>query len=350
MFRSRRGFTLIELLVVVAIIGVLIALLLPAVQRVREAAGRLQCQNNLRQLGIALHSHHGAAGHFPPGMTTALVSLTNAEATGLTLLLPHLEQDNTRRLYQFDVPWYDPVNATAVAVPVPVFYCPSNRSGGSIELAAIATEWNTKLPPRVAACDYALCKGANAALLRNWQKTPLEVRGVFGIRRPDENGGVRFAEITDGTSSTIAIGDAAGGTTVYLLRDLANPAAPVISPTTGQPVPAEQSWGAAGITDADHPWYASIFAVTAQYGFASDPRDEPLNRRPVTPTVFGNDPKGDNAKGLDSVSGFRSLHPGGGNFLFCDGSVHFLRQSIQPAVYRARSTYAGREVIGGDDY
>ena len=350
MSSSRRGFTLIELLVVLAIIGVLVALLVPAVQRVREAASRIQCQNNLRQLGVALHGYHGTAGSLPPGMTTAQISLTNAEATGLTLLLPHLEQDNARRLYQFDVPWYDSANALAVAVEVPLFYCPSNRGGGSIELAAIALEWNTKLPPRVAACDYALCKGANAALLRNWPKTPLEVRGVFGIRRPDENGGVRLLEISDGTSSTLAMGDASGGNNLFLIRDLANPTQPITSPSTGQPVQADQSWGAAGITDADHPWYASIFAVAAQYGFAPDPRDEPMNRRPVTPTVFGNDPKGDNAKGLDSVSGFRSLHAGGCNFLFCDGSVRFLRQSIQPAVYRGLSTHAGGEVVSGDDF
>ena len=348
MFQSRRGFTLIELLVVIAIIGVLIALLLPAVQRVREAASRLQCQNNLRQLGLALHNYHGVAGSFPPGMVTSEVSLTNAESTGLTLLLPHIEQENVRRLYQFDRPWFDPLNAAAVAVEVPLFYCPSNRGGGSIDLTSVAPIWNTSLPPKVAACDYALCKGANAALLRNWQKTPVEVRGVFGIRRPEESG-VRFLEISDGTSSTLAIGDATGGNPAYLIRDLSNPSKPVISSATGQPAVAEQSWGAAGITDPDHPWYASIFAVTAQYGFAQDPRDEPMNRRLTTPTVFGNDTKGDNAKGLDSVSGFRSLHTGGCNFLFCDGSVRFLHQSIQPAVYRALSTHAGGEVVAGED-
>jgi prepilin-type N-terminal cleavage/methylation domain-containing protein/prepilin-type processing-associated H-X9-DG protein len=338
----RRGFTLIELLVVLAIIAVLIALLVPAVQRVRESAHRLHCQNNLRQLGIALHHYQATHGALPPGMVTSQVSLTNAEATGFTLLLPFLEQDNTRRLYDFEQPWYAPANAAAVAAEAPVFFCPSNRLHGSIELTAIAVQWSTKLPPRAAACDYAFSKGANAALHKNWEKTPLEVRGVFGIRRPDEAQGLSLLQITDGASSTFALGDASGGSPVYLVRDLANPLQPALD-SSGNTTPIEQSWGAAGITDADHPWYGSVFAVTAQYGLPADPRDEPMNRRPATPTVFGNDPKGDNAKGLDAVSGFRSLHPGGCNFLFCDGSVRFLQQAIAPAIYRALSTYAGGE-------
>jgi prepilin-type N-terminal cleavage/methylation domain-containing protein/prepilin-type processing-associated H-X9-DG protein len=341
---SRRGFTLIELLVVIAIIAVLIALLVPAVQKVREAASRTQCQNHLRQLGIALHHHHDVNKALPPGLVTSDVSLTNAEATGFTLLLPFLEQDNTRRLYDFEQPWYAPANAAAVAIEVPIFFCPSNRGGGSIELTAIAAEWNTKLPERAAACDYAFCKGANGALHKNWEKTPLAVRGVFGIRRPDEPLGLRLLQIVDGTSGTFALGDAAGGNPAYLVRALGSATQPVLT-SSGQPIAVEQSWIAAGITDAAHPWYGSVFAVTAQYGLAPDPRDEPMNRRPVTPTVFGADPKGDNAKGLDAVSGFRSLHSGGCNFLFCDGSVRFVHQDIAAQAYRALSTYAGEETV-----
>jgi prepilin-type N-terminal cleavage/methylation domain-containing protein/prepilin-type processing-associated H-X9-DG protein len=351
MSAPRRAFTLIELLVVIAIIAILIGLLVPAVQKAREAASRIQCQNNLKQMGIALHAYHTDRGSFPPGLVSRSSVVTDGDHTGFTYLLPYLEQQNLQRLYDFDVSWFAAPNYRAVGTEVALFYCPSNRGGGSIDLTAVAARWNTPLPPTAAACDYALCKGANAALHRNWQRTPAQVRGVFGIRPSGEaNSGVRLLEIRDGTSSTFAIGEATGGSPTYLVRDLTQPDQPSAGPPGGGPLPVEQAWAAAAMETADHPWYGSVFAVTAQYGLPPDPRDEPMNRRPTTPTAYGGDPRGDNSSGRDWVSGFRSLHPGGCNFLFCDGSVRFLAESIRPDVYRALSTYAGDEAVGGEGF
>jgi prepilin-type N-terminal cleavage/methylation domain-containing protein/prepilin-type processing-associated H-X9-DG protein len=350
MDRTRKAFTLIELLVVIAIIAVLIGLLLPAVQKVREAGNRLRCQNNLKQMGLALHNYHDTHGAFPPGFVCDDPVIEHGTHSAFTLILPYLEQSNAARLFTFSAPWYARVNYQAVAVTVPIYYCPSNRTSGQMDLTAIAAQWSEALPPLVGSVDYALCKGANAALNRDVTLTPMETRGVFGILPSVSSDGVRLIEIRDGTSHTFAIGDATGNNPRYVCRELSNPTKPAISAVTNAPAIIEQSWSAAAVGDISHPWYGSVFAVTAQYGLPPNPRDEPMNPPLVAPTVWGDDSAGNNARGLDWVSGFRSMHTGGCNFLFCDGSVRLVASSVRPDVYRALSTYAGGEVISDSDY
>src|SRR5262245_27183757 len=133
MISSRRGFTLIELLVVLAIIAVLIGLLVPAVQKVRDAAARLSCANNLKQLGLALHNHHDSYGYFPSSVRPA--GFTSLPRVSWTInLLPFIEQDNLRRNYDTTTNWSSPANLPLTSLPVKIFQCPaapnSNRKDG----------------------------------------------------------------------------------------------------------------------------------------------------------------------------------------------------------------------------
>lgn len=341
MVPSSRAFTLIEVLVVIAIIAILIALLLPAVQYAREAASRIRCSNHLRQFGVALHNYLIDHGSFPPGISCEDDDIANGDCTGFTYLLPYFEQKNVSNIYDFNYPWYHRANYTAVGIPIEILFCPSNRSGGKLDLSPFVAQWGA-LPPFAAGTDYAFCKGANAALVRESNRLPPTVRGVF-----DVNSKVRIVDILDGTSHTIAIGDAAAGLGTYRVRDLNNPAMAVSDLVSGQPYHIEQSWSAGCVANSGYPYYGSVFAVTAQRGLSPDPRDEPMNpkNRLVAPTLDGNDRTFDNSSGRDWVSGFRSMHAGGCNFLFCDGSTRFLSQDLNADLYRNLSTMADGVVL-----
>src|SRR5262249_25649357 len=162
-----------------------------------------------------------------------------------------------------------------------------------------AQEWNFALPDRVGSIDYAFSKGANAALNVDIERMPMAARGVFWIVQDIRSVGPRLTGILDGTSQTIAIGEAAGGTSVYLCRDPSNPSQPATNGLTGRPAIIDQAWGAGSVAYDNEPWYGSVFAVTAQYGLGNNPKDEAMNQPLVAPTMYGNDPQGDNAAGKD---------------------------------------------------
>src|SRR5262249_5862974 len=122
--RAARAFTLIELLVVIAIIAILIALLIPAVQKVRAAAARTQCSNNLKQLALAMHSYEGVYKAFPPGRTTV-----TPEHSWTAFMLPYIEQDNVFQMYNVHADWDDPSNYHAIQTQLSVFNCPSTPEG-----------------------------------------------------------------------------------------------------------------------------------------------------------------------------------------------------------------------------
>ncbi|MGE3806564.1 MAG: DUF1559 domain-containing protein [Gemmataceae bacterium] len=346
-FATRRSaFTLLELLVVVAIIGVLIALLLPAVQKVREAANRSACQNNLKQIGLALHNYHDMLGGFPPAMvTTGGDNLAKGGDGGFIYLLHFLEGDNWLRSWDHQSKWYEGTNFNLVEHQVKIYLCPSNRRTGKIDLAFLAAKAGRPMPD-VAACDYLLCKGANAALCENVQ-VPLSARGVF-----DVNTRTRLAEIVDGTAHTFAAGEGAGGNPRFGLRRYYADTSAATDLFPGQSPYIDQSWSAGPMATEELNSLGlmggATFGVTAQRGGHSSPFDEPLNypyglasfdfNKSCTnsPTASGE---------IDTIGGFRSVHPGGGHFLYCDGSVRFLQENVAPDTYRALSTMAGGENV-----
>jgi prepilin-type N-terminal cleavage/methylation domain-containing protein/prepilin-type processing-associated H-X9-DG protein len=345
--RPRNGFTLIELLVVIAILGVLIGLLLPATQRVRESANRVKCQNNLKQIGLALLNYEQTLGSFSIGITTDPTDfdLQDGTTTGYVNLLPYLEQDNLYSAWNFNLPWSDPANAPVVQTQLKLFYCPSNRTEGIVNLQPLATAIGRPLP-NAGATDYLLSMGPNAVTCP-MSMVPLDQRGLFGIDRK-----ANVASITDGTSNTFAVGEGAGGNPFFGARATYGATAPAVDPT-GRPVVIDQGWAVAfienGTTVQSGYLLGSVLGITAISGGFVPVQDEAMNSALVLAGVDYEQSCTNNPTEIDdSLSGFRSLHPGGCNFVFCDGSVHFINQTVSAATYRALSTIAGAETLGND--
>jgi prepilin-type N-terminal cleavage/methylation domain-containing protein/prepilin-type processing-associated H-X9-DG protein len=346
-YNRHGGFSLIELLVVIAIVGVLIALLLPAVQRVREAAAHAACTNNMKQLGLALHNYHDATASFPPGMIVTGNSVAETGTFGgLVLLLPYLEQDNWTRVWDPNKAWYEAPNFNIVSTPLKVFYCPSNRTDGVID-TAFMVPFSGRPLPNVAGCDYLLCKGANAALCQ-FTQVPPTARGVFDI-----NTRTRLTDIRDGTSTTFAIGEGAGGTPRFGIRRWYTDTTPAQNLFPGQSPFMDQSWssGPMATVALNTLGYlgGACLGVTAERGGFDSPWDERMNNPLVLPALSfqnGCTNSGTAQGSYDMISGFHSVHRGGCNFLFCDGSVRFVSETISPDTYRALSTMAGNEIPG----
>jgi prepilin-type N-terminal cleavage/methylation domain-containing protein/prepilin-type processing-associated H-X9-DG protein len=344
---KRTAMSLIELLVVIAIIGVLIALLLPAVQRAREAASRTACRNNLKQMGLALHDYHDTQGSFPPGITVKGTSnLEMGGFCGFVPLLPFLEQDNLYRHWDLTGLWYEEPDAALVSTELKVFYCPSNRSGGTIDMSFLVPFAGRPLP-RLAAADYLLCKGANAAMCEVTQ-VPAVARGVF-----DVNTHTRITDIDDGTSNTFAIGEGAGNNPRFGIRHYYQDTTAAQDLFPGQSPLIDQSWSSGPTaTKALHSLgllQGACLGVTALRGGNSPPFDERMNNPLALPALDCNNGctnSGTQPGTYDTISGFRSAHTGGCHFLFCDGSVRFVTEAVTPDTYRALSTMTGGETLG----
>ncbi len=311
--RSFRGFTLIELLVVIAIIGVLIALLLPAVQAAREAARRVQCTNNLLQLSIAVQNYEAANQLLPPGVVNPTGPISNTP-TGYHFgwaarVLPYIEESAVYNHLNFGVGVYDVSNITARAIVIGPMLCPSDGGANRASIESIQEARGGEGGPGNAspygeAGSGGLAQSSYAACHHDVE-APIDTtnHGAFYL-----NSTIGFDDITDGTSKTIFLGEKrrtgdlgwASGTSATLRNTGRGPNA-FVAPAAGGPAGA--GGGAAGSPEG--PLY---------------------------------------------VGGFSSLHSGGSNFAFGDGSVHFLRDSINPDVFRRLGHRADGEMISADEY
>lgn len=313
---KRRGFTLIELLVVIAIIAVLIALLLPAVQAAREAARRSQCVNNLKQIGIALHNYHDTVGVFPasrPGFFNKSVDLNYM--SGFVSILPHIEQSALYNAWNQQL-IFDNQTVAGVETSVVAF----STVTGTILSAYMCPSDTAK--PRVNQLGYD--QGVSSYAFN---------AGTYGAQNPpsattktNNDGfamythGFNLKSITDGSSQTLAVGETIVNDAIYKGQSVCGPGTP--NPT------------ASLVGNVYNVWALSA-RVTTNFRVTTNPP----NTRPCTGVVTG-----------AVNAAFGSNHSGGLNFVFGDGSVRFIKDTISLPVYRALSTRANDEVISSDSY
>jgi prepilin-type N-terminal cleavage/methylation domain-containing protein/prepilin-type processing-associated H-X9-DG protein len=301
---ARPAFTLVELLVVIAIIAILIGLLLPAVQKVREAAARIQCQNNLKQIGLACHNYHDAHQGLPPGYLATMPYVDGATDTAPgwgwgAFLLPYLEQDNLFRQIDLNQPVQ---TSPAIRVMVKAYLCPSDVPPMS---AFPITDPTGATVALAAPSSYAATVGPDAS----------DVADPTGLGVFYRNSHTRLTDITDGTSQTVMIGD--------------------------------RAW-----VDSQGIWAGAPSGAVLRPG----PRNPWVNATAPAPTlVLAHNNwiniKTDSDGGLDDFSGY---HGDGINVVFADGSVHFLHSITvdgdQRRAFWAMGTRSGGEVVQGLDY
>ena len=297
----RRGFTLVELLVVIAIIGILIALLLPAVQAAREAARRLQCANHLKQLGLALHNYHTAHRTLPPG------GVTSNGLSYIVMLLPYLEQKPLYDQFNFDAGqwWIVPNGSSSTSNgkiehslnKLPTIQCPSSN-----EERSNLTNYGERIPPQESGVDpftthyYGITGplGTNPTTGREYKSEGAETHGVQateGVLYKDSH--VRFEDMKDGASNTFLLG--------------------------------EISWN-------------------GYKGYRSWVRGSTLSGTAMGSCKSVQDPINTGLMYRYNYGSFGSQHPGGAQFALCDGSVTFISENIDYAAYLAAASRSGSEM------
>ena len=340
----RQAFTLVELLVVIAIIGVLVGLLLPAVQNSRESARRMQCLNNLKQLGLAIANHESALKHLPSAAVSKEYPPEPEHPysfyrwSALAQLLPYLENQHLQDLLDLSLPLYMPEggypiaarNKAGVAHRLPGFLCPS-------DLGDVVKEG-------VGPTNYAVSSGSGAG-----GGTPFDTDGVFFV-----NSRTRFADITDGSSNTIACSESLLGEDTALDDDSAFSGAtpernykfvlsfagsPDLSDAACQGSQSFNSSGGMGNDPRGFAWCSGEYrSATYNHYFGPNSREFDCIASATTDSTPGpGNPILYSAWGWRTA---RSAHPGGVNAAYADGSCRLVADSIEPAVWRSLSTRA----------
>jgi prepilin-type N-terminal cleavage/methylation domain-containing protein/prepilin-type processing-associated H-X9-DG protein len=280
---TNSGFTLVELLVVIAIIGVLVALLLPAVQAARESARRMKCTASEKQIALALHNYHDVHQRFPSGQYFCKIPPCIDrpqwwQGWGWSAsILPYIEQGALASQFDFSRNLYDPPNVTLIATPVKLFHCPSDKSRKpEIPPSGVATA-----PQRLATSNYCGNGGSFANSFETDIAANFDEVWTNGVLRRDSKH--RFADIIDGTANTILLGEVTHFNFTW-------------DPTM------YGHWDVPSGT-------ACCTLALVRHG------NQPLNPPPTANNVVKRE-------------GFHSYHPGGANFAMCDGSVRFISETI----------------------
>ncbi len=331
---NRRGFTLIELLVVIAIIGVLIALLLPAVQAAREAARRMQCTNNLKQLGLGLHNYESSLGMFPIGNANYGVgtgpAITEMGWSVTARLLPYMEQAAAFNYANFSIKYSNAQNATVIGLNVSFLLCPSETKTQPFNPAYGMTNyaWNQG--------TWFVWGGYNGTTQNN---------GMFGI-----NMGRRIADLTDGTSNTLVASESktwGPSLRVCSISGLSPSTVPapqealqIVGSAFGACSKSKDPWGTRWSNGAVY-YTGMTFVLTPNAKSTAGPEQKVYN-------LITTD-ENEGAPTYAAVAA-RSFHPGGVNALAADGSVKFMKDTINPISWRALGTVAGGEVVSASDF
>jgi len=342
--RMANGFTLIELLVVIAIISVLIALLLPAVQSVREAARRAQCVNNLKQIGLALHNYEESIGTFPPGYVSSInmkvvnpcdpvqetqngVDLGTGWAWG-SMILPFLEQQPLYSSINFNLSVFYKDNDTCSLTALSVYLCPSDDGPSVVPVFNYPPDPanpGTYIVDTLSRGNYVGMWGLGEICAQSGPTDAINNNGLLPVILGQHagifyrNSATKVAAITDGLSNTIIVGERSHNLSYV-------------------------TWVARSING----WLGKTSLVEGGTDqFNASPEEcwtqvmGPVGLEDGLRTI--NNPEA-------HVEDYWSRHPGGANMLFADGSVHFLKSSINPITWRALATRAFGEIISADSY